>query len=81
MTLVEFLLARVAEVEQAARRATDLGDMEPLWYPDTILAECEAKRRIIEEWGPFETYNGEELLKVLALPYADHPDYRQEWKP
>ncbi|MFE0088737.1 DUF6221 family protein [Streptomyces sp. NPDC059016] len=20
-------------------------------------------------------------LRLLALPYADHPDYRQEWKP
>lgn len=47
MTLVEFLLARIAEVEEAARRSTDLGDMESLWYPDTILADCEAKRRII----------------------------------
>lgn len=22
-----------------------------------------------------------DTLKLLALPYADHPDYRQEWKP
>ncbi|MFZ3473109.1 DUF6221 family protein [Streptomyces sp. 4.24] len=22
-----------------------------------------------------------ETLRLLALPYADHPDYRQEWKP
>jgi hypothetical protein len=21
------------------------------------------------------------MLKLLALPYADHPDYRDEWKP
>ncbi|MFI6304291.1 DUF6221 family protein [Amycolatopsis thailandensis] len=21
------------------------------------------------------------VLKFLALPYADHPDYREEWKP
>lgn len=20
-------------------------------------------------------------LRMLALPYADHPDYRQEWRP
>jgi hypothetical protein len=25
--------------------------------------------------GPCET------LRLLALPYADHPDYREEWKP
>lgn len=23
--------------------------------------------------------DGESLLKALALPYADHPDYRPEW--
>lgn len=21
------------------------------------------------------------ILRLLALPYADHPDYREEWKP
>jgi hypothetical protein len=21
------------------------------------------------------------VVQVLALPYVDHPDYRQEWKP
>jgi hypothetical protein len=25
-----------------------------------------------DEWG-------EDLLKTLALPYADHPDFRPEW--
>jgi Family of unknown function (DUF6221) len=23
----------------------------------------------------------DDLLRMLALPYADHPDYRPEWKP
>jgi hypothetical protein len=22
-----------------------------------------------------------QTLRLLALPYADHPDYRPEWKP
>lgn len=25
--------------------------------------------------------DGADLLALLALPYADHHDYRQEWKP
>ena len=77
-------------------------------YPERVLAECEAKRRIvgIHELDPIEVYSwgttgggcglcdhscetgGDtwghdpcETLKALALPYADHPDYRQEWKP
>jgi hypothetical protein len=57
-------------------------------------AECEAKRRIVDmfrntvtdehglPWG--EGGFGEaycEALQHLATVYADHPDYRQEWRP
>ena len=46
--------------------------------PERVLAECEAKRRIVERFAP--TCNGySELIAILALPYADHPDYREEW--
>lgn len=62
--------------------------------PARVLAECEAKRRIIEtlvlpyiaerrrlmngqpSWGDEHP----DLLLLLALPYADHPDFREEWK-
>ena len=45
--------------------------------PARILAECEAKRQLIErvgnpDWAGF---------RILALPHADHPDYRPEWRP
>lgn len=72
-----------------------------------ILAECEAKRRIVALHGGFlawstanqlhcETcakwyeadYDGPPnvdwpcaTLRLLAMPYADHPDYREEWRP
>jgi len=49
--------------------------------PVRVLAECEAKRRIVEDWGKWQTYNGEELMQELALPYASHPDYQNEWRP
>ena len=124
MTLTEFLLARVAEDEAVARDAGERRGLpyeSPLYvvddnyrhdqvgiYPERVLAECEAKRRIvgIHELDPIEVYSwgttgggcglcdhscetgGDtwghdpcETLKALALPYADHPDYRQEWKP
>lgn len=48
--------------------------------PARVLAECAAKRRIIEDWGKWETYNGEELMQELASVYADHPDFLPEWK-
>ena len=39
-----------------------------------LLRECEAKRQILE-------YTKTVLVR-LALPYADHPDYRdEEWRP
>jgi hypothetical protein len=63
--------------------------------PARVLAEIEAKRRIVglmasmldAAEGDFEVdhYGGlsaaEDTLELLALPYADHPDYREEWRP
>lgn len=60
--------------------------------PARVLAECEAKRRIVELHNVGDhTCQGPEhatwapdchTLRALALPYADHPDhpdYREEW--
>jgi hypothetical protein len=45
------------------------------------LAECEAKRRIVDltQHGCGDDY--ERVQRALALPYADHPDYRPAWRP
>jgi hypothetical protein len=70
------------------------------WDPARVLAECEAKRRIIAEVAaaidsldsqiadlldapPFTTdfETSDLLLRLLALPYAGHEDYRAEWRP
>jgi phytoene/squalene synthetase len=64
------------------------------WWPDAqhiarhdparVLAECDAKRRIVAEADaghggyPDGVYFA---VRALALPYADHPDYRPEWRP
>jgi hypothetical protein len=65
--------------------------------PDRALAECEAKRRIVEAADraqrslerrarpATDAISGHviafrEVVGYLALPYADHPDFRQEWK-
>jgi hypothetical protein len=84
MTLTEFLLARIAEDEAEMQRA------DFVWDYQRLLAECEAKRRIVKT-RPFKLLAGAEerqadrlrdqVLRLLALPYADHPDYQQEWKP
>ena len=53
--------------------------------PARVLAECEAKRRIVESVQaalPRGTSGlGPSVLMRLAAVYADHPDYRDEWRP
>lgn len=76
-----------------------------------VLAECEAKRRMVAIHAPverteprgfpetadivcstcaeFDFFPWEGVAdafpcataRLLALPYADHPDYREEWRP
>ena len=89
--LAKFLLARIAEDEGTG------------FAPARDLAECEAKRRIVERSLDeaslyryvFETIRPHDdddytsgalwgldyALRALAVPYASHPDYREEWKP
>lgn len=127
MTLTEFLLARIAEDEAAARAAIQPEELYPwgdrqlpqrspdnfsediagylggtwgdhcaIWSPLRVLAECEAKRRIVaeakaaEDAGEAALYTAgedarwftyESVLGLLALPYADHPDYDENWRP
>jgi hypothetical protein len=85
MTLTEFLLARIAELEARASLrhlcCCQLHTSEGRWpcncgLPAHVLAECEAKRQIIGT-GEFPTHP----MRCLATVYADHPDYREEWKP
>lgn len=59
------------------------------WDPARAIAEIDAKRRVLElyEVSASRQINpdGWELMKhavrALALPYADRPGYREEWRP
>ena len=104
MTLTAFLLARIAEDE--ARRVAYWHDVDcdraasatancTCGSQARVLAECEAKRRIVEEamvwledasdWRTVESQDEEgapvsqRILHLLAQPYADHPDFQPEW--
>ena len=63
--------------------AESIGDVAS---PRRILADCDAKRRIVracsavtsENLAEFAEWN---VLRVLALPYASHPDYEPDWHP
>ena len=103
MTLTEFLLARIAEDEERAKYVSPhYDDCEHFHYfsegglpctcglEDKLLAECEAKRRIVNrlllvqegdttehawhEQGLFEA------VGFLAQPYADHPNFDPAWR-
>lgn len=94
MTLPDFLLARIAEDEAEAQKgALRAGVGTGPRY--RIVAECGARRRIVELHDGVlkrelaardasalgaDLMHGD-VLRLLALPYADHPDYRQEWRP
>jgi hypothetical protein len=61
--------------------------------PARVLAEVEAKRGIIAEHPRSDSSSGPSCgccfttgwpcptLRLLALPYRDHPDYQPDWAP
>lgn len=94
---------QVANLETAWER-DERGAHIARWDPARVLAECEAKRRLVDyafenahiidgEWGDScsvdEIRAGRcrdhgadaawDVLRLLALPFADRPGYREEW--
>lgn len=61
--------------------------------PARVLAECEAKRRIVSRcdliirgrdvgmFGEGQRQDASDNLRALAAVYADHPDYDAAWAP
>jgi hypothetical protein len=49
------------------------------WDPARVLTECDAKRRIIALGDKDSDWS--DVLALLALPYADAPGWREEWRP
>ena len=123
MDLVEFLRARLDEIEVLARRASTVSpapwrvdaaagairdahgaEVAGHWRalpslagtvgpdhivrddPARVLAEVEAKRRIVNRHSACDdvSYGDPSTcpdLRDLALPYAGHPDYDERWRP
>lgn len=89
--LAAFLRARLDQQYDEAyadREFSNLAGVQE--YADFIVRDIAAKRRILDwlerqrAWAAENNlwaYDDEEPLKMLALPYADHHDYREEWKP
>lgn len=67
------------------------------WDPARVLAECDAKRQLVELHAPISETSrfcgfccdGYQAslpypcpnLRLLALPYAGHADYLDDWRP
>ena len=52
--------------------------------PSRLVAELDAKRQIVARVTDVARASCavcDEVLALLALPYARHPDYREEWRP
>lgn len=101
---LEVVTSYIAWTEDLDKPALDSaigpGDLDTYMSVDAtrVLAECEAKRRIIEEaqiaqrslerrlHPATDAINGHvialrRVVRLLALPYADRPGYREEWRP
>ncbi|MGW5408999.1 DUF6221 family protein [Streptomyces spiralis] len=55
------------------------------WDPARVLREIDAKRQILGRVLSHAAVMGRDevhwdLLRLLALPYADRPGYREEWR-
>lgn len=71
----------------------DVGDHVALNDPDWVLADVEAKRKLIAEYEYWEDaargpdFGGgraaglELALECVALAHASHPDYAERWRP
>ncbi|MCX5202510.1 DUF6221 family protein [Streptomyces sp. NBC_00237] len=54
-----------------------------------VLADVDAKRRIVDGIADADPHGAHitgmftawDVLRLLALPFADHPDYQPEWRP
>jgi len=87
--LDEFLIARIRDDQADAMagwrwKALPAGEYARLQAH--VLADCDAKRRIIAaDWRADDsgeaTLIRQDVLRLLALPYADHPDYDETWRP
>jgi hypothetical protein len=93
VTAGRYVIAQASTWEQHDPDGGRLARHIARWDPARVLAECAAKRAIIERLTPDPTgtrdsapafqeqLNGEPTLKLLAAVYSNHPDYQQTWRP
>lgn len=83
MELVDFLRARLDEDEERLDAIDHV--QAPAGHMARERREVEAKRRIVDLCDTETPETGGlplaiRTLRLLALPYADHPDYSKAWR-
>jgi hypothetical protein len=84
--LVDFLLTRFDEDEEAARFVALSASRSNASLVAHVLRDVRAKRdlvcyfRDLEQRGP-RGATMERALRLIGQTYADHPHYREEWRP
>ncbi|MGY1691772.1 DUF6221 family protein [Geodermatophilus sp. SYSU D00697] len=84
--LVEFLLARFDEDEEAARFVQASPAPTNRALVAHVLRDAAAKRQLVEYFRDLERRGGrgdtmDHALRLIGQTYADHPHYRDEWRP
>jgi hypothetical protein len=84
------------EAETDATNIMTVGAHVYRWTPKRVLAELDAKRQILDVHQPDDVLDQPHCItcgdwptvpwpcrtvRLLALPYADKPGYREEWRP
>ncbi|MFJ4356945.1 DUF6221 family protein [Streptomyces massasporeus] len=91
----DYGLLTVGERIASRHRFTEIADCGAMGFaltphiaqhdPARTLAEVAAKRAIIRQWEYWEAKGKRGpwtvACRLLALPYANHPDYLEEWRP
>lgn len=84
--LVQFLRARL---ERHLTTLTEYLVDGEFGIEESDLIDLNAKRRIVDGIAAADpegayitgTFTAWDVLRLLALPYAQHPDYQPEWSP
>jgi hypothetical protein len=79
VALADFVATRIDEDEHSVVMRSLAHDWpSPFTDPKRGIAEVEAKRRLIRLFD--EHPEGIRVRQLLALSYADHPDYDEAWR-
>lgn len=70
---------RIVELHQITVRKLDTTPFDP-YTGERNEPEFEVECAVCG-WATTDQTSGCDTLRLLALPYADHADYREEWKP